>query len=53
MMDLMSRWSFMMPAIIILLAVLAYPILYTLEISFASLDLASFTATEWVGWENY
>ncbi|MBW8639210.1 sugar ABC transporter permease [Hoeflea sp. WL0058] len=43
----------MMPAIVILLAVLAYPILYTLEISFSSLDLGSFTANEWVGWENY
>ena len=51
--DFASRWSFMMPAIIILMAVLAYPIFYTIQISFANLDLASFTATEWVGWENY
>lgn len=51
--DLLSRWSFMAPAILILLAVLAYPVLYTIQISFASLDLASFTATEFVGWDNY
>lgn len=51
--DLMSRWAFMAPATIILLAMLAYPILYTIEISFSELDLATFTATEWVGWENY
>ncbi|MRX50115.1 ABC transporter permease subunit [Paracoccus sp. S-4012] len=43
----------MLPAAIILAAVLAYPILYTFQISFASLDLATFTATEWVGFENY
>lgn len=43
----------MLPSILILLAVLAYPILFTLQISFAKLDLASFTATEWVGWKNY
>ncbi len=51
--DVASRWSFMLPSIIILLAVLAYPIFYTVQISFASLDLASFSATEYVGWENY
>lgn len=51
--DLTSRWAFMAPAAIILLAMLAYPILYTIEISFSELDLATFTATEWVGWDNY
>ena len=51
--DIASRWSFMLPSIIILLAVLAYPIYYTIQISFSSLDLASFTATEFVGWKNY
>src|SRR5690606_37570230 len=51
--DLMSRWAFMMPAAVLLLAVLAYPILYTIEISFSRFDLASFSAVEWVGWENY
>lgn len=51
--DLVARWSFLLPAAIILAAVLAYPILYTFQISFASLDLATFTATEWVGLGNY
>lgn len=51
--DLIARWSFLAPTVIILLAVLAYPILYTIEISFATLNLGTFTATEWVGWDNY
>lgn len=51
--DLASRWAFIMPAAVLLLAVLAYPILYTIEISFSRFDLATFSAMEWVGWENY
>ena len=51
--DLASRWAFIMPAAVLLLAVLAYPILYTVEISFSRFDLATFSAMEWVGWENY
>lgn len=51
--DFSSRWSFMLPAAIILFAVLVYPIFYTLQISFSRLDLASFTASQWVGWDNY
>lgn len=51
--DLVSRWTFMVPAGLVLLAMLTYPILYTLEISFALIDLSTFQVTEWVGWENY
>jgi multiple sugar transport system permease protein len=51
--DLGARWSFMAPTTVLLVAMLAYPILYTVEISFSSFELASFTATEWVGWDNY
>lgn len=43
----------MLPAAIILSAVLIYPIIYTLQISFSKLDLATFTASRWVGWDNY
>lgn len=43
----------MAPAIVLLLAILAYPILYTLQISFSELDLGTFTASRWVGWDNY
>ncbi|NVN87794.1 MAG: sugar ABC transporter permease [Rhodopseudomonas sp.] len=43
----------MTPASVILLAMLAYPIIYTIEISFSELDLSTFTATNWVGWDNY
>ncbi len=51
--DIASRWSFMAPAAVILGALLAYPIFYTLQISFSRFDLMTFSAVEWVGWENY
>ena len=51
--DVTSRWAFMAPAAIILGAMLAYPIFYTVQISFARFDLMTFSAVEWVGWENY
>lgn len=43
----------MVPAAVLLGAVLAYPIFYTVEISFSRFDLATFSAVEWVGLENY
>ena len=43
----------MLPATVLLAAVLAYPLLYTLQISFSKFDLATFSPTEWVGLENY
>lgn len=51
--DLMARWAFMLPATLLLLAVLAYPIWYSLQISFSELDLMTFGPGEWVGWDNY
>ena len=51
--DAISRWAFMAPAAVILGAMLAYPIFYTLEISFAEFDLMTFGAGEWVGFDNY
>ena len=51
--DFASRWSFMAPAAVILGTLLAYPIFYTIEISFSKFDLMTFSAVEWVGWENY
>lgn len=51
--DAASRWVFMAPAAVILGAMLAYPIFYTVQISFARFDLMTFSAVEWVGWENY
>lgn len=51
--DIAARWTFMAPTTVLLLAMLAYPILYTIQISFSSFQLSSFTATEWVGWDNY
>lgn len=51
--DIASRWAFMAPAAVILGAMLAYPIYYTVQISFSKFDLMTFSAVEWVGWENY
>ncbi|MEQ1406649.1 sugar ABC transporter permease [Neorhizobium sp. Rsf11] len=51
--DLFERWSFLMPSILVLTVMLAYPIFYTIEISFASFDIATFGAGEWIGWANY
>lgn len=51
--DLLTRWSFLIPSMLVLIVMLAYPIVYTIEISFSSFDLASFSADQWVGWENY
>ncbi len=43
----------MAPAALLLGATLAYPIFYTVQISFAELDLGTFQAVDWVGWDNY
>jgi multiple sugar transport system permease protein len=51
--DAIHRWGFMAPSLVLLAAVLAYPILYTVEISFSELDLGTFQPGEWVGWDNY
>src|SRR4051812_31428797 len=51
--DLLTRWSFMMPAIFLLVVTLAYPIFYTIDISFSSFDISTFGAGEWVGLANY
>jgi multiple sugar transport system permease protein len=51
--DISSRWAFMAPATVLLIAVLAYPLLYTLQISFTEFDLATFAPSEWVGADNY
>lgn len=51
--DLLGRWAFVAPAVVLLLAVLAYPIVHTVLISFSELDLGTFAAVGWVGWDNY
>src|SRR5690606_37056453 len=51
--DLANRWTFILPAVILMAALLGYPIVYTLQISFSDLDLATFTPKEWVGWDHY
>lgn len=51
--DLLTRWSFLMPTILLLTVMLAYPIFYTIEISFSRFDISTFGAGDWVGWANY
>ncbi len=51
--DLLSRWSFMIPTIVLLTLVLAYPLFYAVEISFSQFDLMTFGAGKWVGLDNY
>lgn len=51
--DVISRWTFMVPAIVLLVAVLAYPLFYTLQISFSDFDLATFAPSDWAGAGNY
>jgi multiple sugar transport system permease protein len=43
----------MMPSIVLLLVTLAYPIFYTIDISFSTFDLSTFGAGEFVGFANY
>jgi multiple sugar transport system permease protein len=43
----------MMPTIVILTVMLAYPIYYTVHISFSRFDLSTFGPAEWVGFDNY
>ncbi len=51
--DLLSKWTFLGPTTLLLLALLAYPIFYTIQISFSDLNLATFAPKGWVGWDNY
>lgn len=51
--DLCARWGFMTPAAVLLFATLAYPIAYTVFISFAEIDLGTFSPDAFVGWDNY
>lgn len=51
--DIVSRWSFMVPAIILMTVVLAYPLVYAAQISFSKFDLMTFGPGKWVGFDNY
>ncbi|WP_208322629.1 MULTISPECIES: sugar ABC transporter permease [unclassified Salinibacterium] len=49
----MQRWTFVTPAILLMIALLGYPIAYTLVISFSELNLATFAPGAWVGFDHY
>lgn len=51
--DLFSRWMFLIPVVVLMATLLGYPIIYMLQISFSELDMATFSPSEWVGFENY
>ncbi|MFE6965464.1 carbohydrate ABC transporter permease [Agromyces sp. NPDC057679] len=51
--DVTGRWMFMLPATVLLVAVLAYPLMYTLQISFSEFDLATFGPSGSAGLDNY
>lgn len=51
--DFFGRWAFMAPAIVVLAAVLIYPLLYALLISVSKFDLSTFKPSQWVGLDNY
>jgi multiple sugar transport system permease protein len=51
--DLMERWAFFIPTIVILVVMLAYPIFYTFQISFSRFDLSTFGPGQWIGLDNY
>ena len=51
--DLVERWSFMAPTFIILAALLAYPVFYSIALSFTRFDLMTFGPGAWVGFANY
>ena len=51
--DLFERWMFIVPTIVILVVMLAYPLFYTFQISFSRFDLSTFGPGQWIGFENY
>lgn len=51
--DLWERWSFMLPAIALMVAILGYPIVYAVHISFTEFDLRTFGPGSFVGLRNY
>lgn len=50
---ILSRWSFVLPAVIVLVAVLVYPVAYTIQVSFSSFNLFTFSPDKWIGFDNY
>ncbi|TVX94925.1 carbohydrate ABC transporter permease [Cohnella terricola] len=47
------KWVFTLPAIIFILVMLVYPILYTTRISFYEWSMSALTPPKWVGLDNY
>ncbi|NOU94547.1 ABC transporter permease subunit [Paenibacillus sp. LMG 31456] len=52
-MDRNLKWIFTLPAALFVLLVVAFPIAYTVRISFYEWSMSAVTAPKWVGLENY
>lgn len=49
----LEQHTFVIPAVVMLIALLIYPLLYTLQLSFSSFDSARFAVGDFVGLRNY
>ena len=47
------KWVMTIPIILFILLMIAYPLLYTLDLSFHSSSMSAVTAPKWVGLKNY
>lgn len=47
------KWVFTLPAVIFVLVMMAFPVMYTFRISFYEWSMSSVTAPKWVGFANY
>ncbi|TDF99717.1 carbohydrate ABC transporter permease [Paenibacillus piri] len=47
------KWIYTMPALLFVLIMMVFPILYTLRISFYEWSMSATTPPTWVGWSNY
>ncbi|RJX41279.1 sugar ABC transporter permease [Paenibacillus pinisoli] len=51
--DRNQKWIYTMPAVLFVLLMMVFPILYTFRISFYEWSMSSTTPPKWVGFDNY
>ncbi|TJY44086.1 sugar ABC transporter permease [Cohnella pontilimi] len=47
------KWIYVLPAVIFVLVMMLFPILYTVRISFFEWSMSAITPPKWVGFDNY
>ncbi|NOU94185.1 ABC transporter permease subunit [Paenibacillus sp. LMG 31456] len=47
------KWIYTMPALLFVLIMMVFPIIYTFRISFYEWSMSATTPPKWVGWSNY